>query len=384
MKKFWFVLTLVGLLFLGTSIVVQAEGKEGANEEELQESYLDELDLNEIESTLDNILGDTKFDFKDALGKLIKGDMPMTPSSILQIVKDAFFAELNQYKSTMLHIIMIVIAAAIFTNFTGVFEKSQIADISFYMMYLLLFTVLIKAFWDMSQLTMDTLGQVLNFMKVLLPAYFVAATFAAGSITAAGFYELTLVLITVIQWVLKYLLLPGVNLYVIFLLLNHLAKEDYLSKMAELLNLMISWVLKTLLGAVIGIQTVQCLIMPAVDSLKNTLLHKTSGAIPVIGNVFNAVSEVVVGSAVLVKNAVGVAGLIAVLIICLMPLVKLVIGTFMYKLLSAVIQPISDKRMIDCIGSIGDGAALLVRILFTAGALFLITLAMVTASIRGL
>ena len=154
--------------------------------------------------------------------------------------------------------------------------------------------------------------------------------------------------------------------------------------MAELLNLMISWVLKTLLGAVIGIQTVQCLIMPAVDSLKNTLLHKTSGAIPVIGNVFNAVSEVVVGSAVLVKNAVGVAGLIAVLIICLMPLVKLVIGTFMYKLLSAVIQPISDKRMIDCIASIGDGAALLVRILFTAGALFLITLAMVTASIRGL
>lgn len=380
MKNFWFVLTLVGLLFLGTSMVVQAEAKE----EELQESYLDELDLNEIESTLDNILGDTKFDFKDALGKLIKGDMPMTPSSILQIVKDAFFSELNQYKSTMMHIIMIVIAAAIFTNFTGVFEKSQIADISFYMMYLLLFTVLIKAFWDMSQLTMDTLGQVLNFMKVLLPAYFVAATFAAGSITAAGFYELTLILITVIQWVLKYLLLPGVNLYVLFLLLNHLAKEEYLSKMADLLHLMISWVLKTLLGAVIGIQTVQCLIMPAVDSLKNTLLHKTSGAIPVIGNVFNAVSEVVVGSAVLVKNAVGVAGLIAVLIICLMPLVKLVIGTFMYKLLSAVIQPISDKRMIDCIASIGDGAALLVQILFTAGALFLITLAMVTASIRGL
>ncbi|WP_394927608.1 hypothetical protein [uncultured Robinsoniella sp.] len=184
MKKFWFVLTLVGLLFLGTSMVVQAEAKE----EELQESYLDELDLNEIESTLDNILGDTKFDFKDALGKLIKGDMPMTPSSILQIVKDAFFAELNQYKSTMMHIIMIVIAAAIFTNFTGVFEKSQIADISFYMMYLLLFTVLIKAFWDMSQLTMDTLGQVLNFMKVLLPAYFVAATFAAGAITAAGVF----------------------------------------------------------------------------------------------------------------------------------------------------------------------------------------------------
>ena len=63
MKKFWFVLTLIGLLFLGTSMVVQAEAKE----EELQESYLDELDLNEIESTLDNILGDTKFDFKDAL-----------------------------------------------------------------------------------------------------------------------------------------------------------------------------------------------------------------------------------------------------------------------------------------------------------------------------
>lgn len=384
MKNLWIFL-LAGICFFFTPIVVQATEVNTESEvQELQESYLGEMDFADIQDTLEGVLGDTKFDFKESVGKLLKGEIPLTLENVWKLVTDALFSQLNQYKSTAIHILMILIAAAIFTNFTGVFEKSQIADISFYMMYMLLFTVLIQAFFEMSQLTGDTLEKVLSFMKTLLPAYFVAATFAAGSVTAAGFYELTLILITVIQWVLKYLLLPGVNLYVLFLLLNNMAKEEYLSKMAELLGFVISWVLKTLLAVVIGIQTVQCLIMPAVDSIKNTILHKTSGAIPVIGNIFNAVSEVVVGSAVLLKNAVGVAGLIVILVICLSPLIKLVLFSFLYKLLAAITQPISDKRMIECITSVGEGAGLLVKIVFTTGALFLITLAMVTASIQGL
>lgn len=382
MRRICILLIFLNILLLNP-VVVQAAGKE-IDPQELQNTYLEEMEMGDIQDTLEGIMGEEKFDFKESVGKLVKGEMPMSLDSVLQILKDALFSQISKYKSSVMHVLMIVVAAAIFTNFTGVFEKSQIAEISFYMMYLLLFAVLIKAFFEISQLTAETLDKILSFMKVLLPTYFVAATFAAGSITAAGFYELTLILITVVQYILKYVILPGVNLYVLFLLLNNLQSEEYLSKMAELLHLFISWVLKTLLAVVIGVQTVQCLIMPAVDALKNTVLHKTSGAIPVIGNIFNAVSEVVVGSAVLLKNAVGVAGLIVILVICLSPLIKLVIFSFLYKLLAAIVQPVSEKRMIECISSIGDGAGLLVKIVFTTGALFLISLAMVTASIQGL
>lgn len=350
---------------------------------DLGEGLLEDMDLGAVDETLEDLLGDTDFSFSGSVKKLMNGEIPLTWDNLKEIVKSTLFSGIGEYRKTAVQVLILVIVSAIFTNFTNVFEKSQVADISFYMMYLLLFAILMKAFYSLSQLTVDAMASVLTFMKILMPSYLVASVFASGSVTGAAYYEFTLLLITLIQSILKYLVVPAVNLFVLFMLLDHLSKEEYFSKMAELIKLFVEWTLKTLFAAVVGFQVVQCLILPAVDSLKTTVINKTAGAIPGIGNVFNSVTEVVLGSAVLIKNAIGVAGLLVILSICLIPLVKLGISALLYRLVSAVIQPISDKRMVECISSVGVGAGLLLRILGTTGVLFFITIAMVTASIRG-
>ena len=145
------------------------------------------------------------------------------------------------------------------------------------MIYLLLFTLLMQAFYSISVLTAQTLANVVNFMQVLMPVYFLAVSIASGSVTAGAFYEFTLLLITGLQMLMKYFLIPAVNLYVLFMLLNHLAKEEYLSKMADLLKLFVEWSIKTMIAVVVGFQTVQCLVMPAGDALKTAILNKAKG-----------------------------------------------------------------------------------------------------------
>lgn len=133
------------------------------------------------------------------------------------------------------------------------------------------------------------------------------------------------------QWVQRYLLLPGVQLYVLFLLLDHLSKDDRLSHLAELVRTVIEWVMKSMTAAAIGFQVIQGLILPAVDGLKNTAVSRTVSAIPGIGNLFGSVTDTVLGSAVLLKNAVGVCGMIAVLMLCLAPVCRLAFCTLIYK-----------------------------------------------------
>ncbi len=214
-----------------------------------------------------------------------------------------------------------------------------------------------------------------------MPSYFLASVFASGSVAGAGFYEVTLGVILIIQWILKYAVMPAVNLYVLFCMVNHLTKEDYLSKLAEILKTFVEWMLKTLMAAALGFQTIQRLILPAVDSLKTAVLTKTAGAVPGIGNVFSGVTEVVLGSAVLIKNAVGAAGMIFLALLCLVPLLKLGFGAVFYRLLAAIAQPVSDRRMVDCVGSVGEGLGLLMKVLLMVGALFFISIAMAAASI---
>jgi len=375
MKQAIIMIIIVGMLSLIWGLTVKAEG--------MQDTFLDEMDFGEINDTLDELLGDQSFRFGEAVGKLISGEMPFTWESIGQLVWDAMFSELDQHRKTAVQILILIIVAAIFMNFTNVFEKSQVADISFYIMYLLLFTILMKAFYNMSQIAEETLNNVLTFMKILMPSYFIAATFASGSLTGVAYYEFTLLLITLIQWLLKYAVLPAVNLYVLFLLLNHLSAKEYLSKMADLLKTFIEWSLKTLGAAAIGFQIVQSLILPALDSLKTAVVNKTAGAIPGVGNIFTGVAEVVLGSAVLIKNAIGAVGLIILVFICISPIVKLAVCVILYKVMSALIQPVSDKRMVECVGGVGEGAGMLLKIVLHIAILFFITVAMVTASIRG-
>lgn len=351
--------------------------------EDLTDSLLDELKLDEIDETLGGLLENQTVTFADAVKMLVKGEIPFTLENVGQLLKKVIFSQVEQHQDTVAYILILAIAAAVFHNFASVFDKSQVADISFYMMYLLLFTILIKAFNDLSGMTLDVLNQILTFMKFLIPSYFLAAVFASGSIAGAGFYELTLILITCIGWVLKYFVIPALNLYVLFSMLNYLTKEEYLSKLADLLKTFVEWTLKTMMAAAIGFQAVQSLILPAVDSLKTTVMNKTTGAIPGIGNIFSGVTEVVLGSAFLIKNAIGVAGMIFLIVICVIPIVRLGFCTLMYKLLAAVIQPVSDKRMMECISSMADGAALLIRVLVLVGVLFFVSIALATATIGG-
>ncbi len=378
MKRVW-ILWLV--LFWWTGCTA---GAQEIQDEDFAQSYLEELDLKEIQESIKQMFPELEFDFRQSVARLMNGEIPLSAQTIKEILRSAAFAEVDKQKALVLQILILAVAAAVFSNFVRVFEKNQISDIAFYMIYLLLFAILMRAFGELNRMTQTNLQQTLHFMRLLLPVYLVAASLAAGSVTAVGFYELTLVFITGAQFILTYIILPGIRLYVLFLLVNHLGKEDYFSKLAELIKLVLSWLLKTLFAVVVGVQTVQALLLPAIDSLKNSVWSRAAGALPVLGNTLNAVTETVLGTAVLLKNAVGAAGLIVIVLICALPVARLTICTFLYKAVGAAVQPVSDKRITECISGVGEGAALLLKTVAVTGVMFLLTLAMVTASIRGI
>lgn len=102
--------------------------------------------------------------------------------------------------------------------------------------------------------------------------------------------------------------------------------------------------------------------------------------IPGVGNVFNSVSDLVLGSAILIKNSIGVAALLVLAVLCLIPAAKLVLFSLSYKLAAAVIQPVSDVRIVECISSVGEGMFLLMKTMVVSGILFWLTLAVMCAA----
>lgn len=379
--KWYFVTLLMAAAFwlAGSNCTAQEMTAEGTSVLELP----DYLELSDLEEKLRGMTDFSDLSFSDLVLELLQGKLPSGISGLWGEVWRLLFSYLGGQKQLAVQILLIALFSAVCTNFIRVFENSQIADISFYMMYLLIGTLLIGAFAEMQALTVNTLKSLFQFVTLLLPAYVVTIVFSAGSVSALGFYELTLLSVHILQLLFIKMVLPLIQIYVVFLFFNQLTREDLFSQASEFLKTLLEWILKTTTAILVGLQTIQCLVAPAVDTLKNSTAHRIVKALPGVGGLMDSAAETIAGSAMVIKNAVGVAGMIVVLLICLLPFLKLGLSVLLFRLLCALLQPISEKRMVDCIRSFSDGVMLLMKTMLAGLAVFLVSLAMITASVRG-
>lgn len=350
---------------------------------EVERQMEENLELDEIDRSLEALLEYEQFSFKDTVLSLIQGEMPFGWETLKSVLTETLISELRQQKKLALQVLLIVLTAAVFSNFTKVFRSSQVADICYYMMYLLVSVLLMQSFGILNEIAVQAVQALISMMKALLPAYLLTIVFCAGTLTATGYSEILLFAFSLTEALMVKIMIPAVNFYLVLLILNQMSKEDYFSKFAELVEMAVSWGIKTVFGIIIGLQAVQCLISPAIDSLKNGTLHKAAKAIPGIGNTLDAAAETIAGCAVVIKNAVGIAGMIVILLLCLVPVCKLVCCILMLRVMSAAIQPVGETRLADCVSHVAGAATLLLRIVLTAMGIFMISTAMITAAVKG-
>ena len=349
-------------------------------QEESQEALLEGLELGEMQEAVNELLGEETFSVREALERILAGEEVFSIDFLLETGKNFIYDHLLADRAVLFQVVLLVLLAALFANFTNVFSGSQAGEASFYLVYMLLLALLIHSFGSLSAGLSGSLEDLTAFMQALMPSYFLAVTAASGAATAMVFYEMVLGVIFLIQTLLLKAVIPGIQAYVVIQLINYLHKEDFLSKLAELLKTVLEWSLKTITAVVIGMELIQNMISPALDSLKRDALGKTAAAIPGIGNVIDGATEVALGTAVLIRNCLGATGILILVILGLPPVIKLAGTVLAYKLLAALFQPVSDKRMTGCLWAMGEGCRLLLKVLLTVELLLLITIAVLAVS----
>ena len=349
-------------------------------QEKSQEALLKGLELAEMQETVNELLGEETFSVRQALEKILAGEEVFTPDFVLETVRGFLYEHLLADREVLFQVVLLVILAALFANFTNVFSGSQAGEASFYIVYMLLLALLIHSFGELSAELSGSLEDLTAFMQALMPSYFLAVTAASGTATAMVFYEMVFGVIYLTQVLLLKAVIPGIQAYVIIELINYLHKEDFLSKLADLLKTILEWTMRTITAVVIGMELIQNMVSPALDSLKRDALGKTAASIPGIGNVINGATEVALGTAVLIRNCLGVMGIVVLVLLGLPPVIKLAMNSLVYKLLAALLQPVSDRRMTGCLSAMGEGCRLLLKVLLTLELLLLITIAILSVS----
>lgn len=339
---------------------------------------LESMDFTDVDRMMEELFPQETMGFADAVRQIMLGNTDAGREAVKEMLWERMLGAWEVNRKSILYLILLAIAAAVFISFSDIFQTRQVSQISFYMIYLLVIGICLASFQAASEWMANGVHTLTGFMKVLYPVYFAAVTVAKGSVSSLAFYHLAIILIVVIEELLLHLIVPGIHMYVIIRVMNSLQSEDYLSKFAELLETAIGWGLKTLMGGMIGLNVIQGMLGPAIDTVKRSAVTRGMEMVPGVGDLLGGTAEVALGTAVLIKNSIGIVGMFLCLVLCLAPLLQLAVITLGYKLAAALVQPVSDKRITECIGGVGEGCRMLMNCIFVTGILFLVTVAIVT------
>ena len=335
-------------------------------------------DFSDIEKAVSEAMTvESSISFKEILQALMKGSLDSAGQMLVQMIKEQITGGIYENQQLLFKIACFAVIGAIFTNFAMTFSKEQVAETGFYLTYTLLMTLMMTSFIMTAAIITNVLKSLTGFMKVLLPTFCAALTFTTGSLLSGAYYELMMAAIAIADWLMSTLIMKLIQIYVLTALVNHISKEDYLSKLSELLALLIRWSIRTVVGVILGINILQTMLLPAIDRAKGTAAYKQISALPGVGAAMNTALGAVIGSGVLIRNVLGMGSLIVILLICVVPVVRVCMVFLSYKVVQAVIQPVTDKRLLDGMESMTQGVGMLLQVLIGCVLMFILSLAVV-------
>ena len=212
------------------------------------------------------------------------------------------------------------------------------------------------------------------FSQALLPTL-AAATAASGAVTTATFQQVaTVFLVDLFLRLVKGVLLPLVYLYIGVLTASACLPENRLGAIADGLKKITTWLLTTSLLVFTVYLSVARVISGCVDGATVMVAKAAiSGVVPVVGGIIAEASETVLAGAGLLKNTIGVFGMLAILATCAYPFLQLGIQYLLYKMTAFLAAAVGSPGLCKLIDGLGGAFGLVLGMTGSCALLLLIS-----------
>ena len=322
------------------------------------DSLIDEADYSGIDSTLDDY-GWQGTSFKELVRSVASSDTNIG-FNFTGTVTEAIIAN----RTVLVQILLLSICAMFLTVLDKNASDSAMLFISFILM-----TLIVAVFINAARTGYECVQMSIDIYKALCPVFFPAVAYSCGASSAAAYYEIILFLMYIVNVLVKNVLMRADYIYMILGMFDTFSEKDKFNKMCQLITKIIKLSVKGML--------MFFLILPLSDSLKMSVLFKAVSMIPGIGNSAQTVSKTIVGSAVLVKNSIGVAAVIVMAVTIGIPILKLVVMAFLYQILGAVLEPVADSRIVKAVLVLSESLENMIYMIAVTVVLMCLTMAII-------
>lgn len=370
MKKIILIFILV-LMLLPCEVSAETE-------EEIMSTTQEKFNISGFIEQAEQYMGESfgEIKLKDILNQAIQGkiDNQSLYKNIIKLLGE----EISSSLKILISILVIIVIHGILKSITDNLENTSVSQIIYFVQYILIVTLIMSNFTEIIKIVKETANNLVGFINVLIPLLLTLLVYTGNIATSTLLQPIILFISNFVGNIIADVLIPIVLIIVVFSIISKISEKVQVDKISKFLKSGVVWFLGVVLAIFVSVVSIEGTLSSSVDGVTaKTAKAAVSSVIPVVGKVLGDVVDSVLGCGVILKNAVGVVGVIVILGICLMPIIKIATLSIIYSLASAVIQPVADEKIVKLLDEMGGVFKLLLGILCALSVLLIIGVTMV-------
>ncbi len=314
------------------------------------------------------------------LDKLFTVSLSGNINSLLRenAISKIFLKELRESISFLSAILVVIIIHTIFKTIIDGLKNTESSKIVYFVQYLIIVTMIVNQFIMIIDITKETINNLTNFMNLLIPLMTTLMLTTGSIITTNTFQPILIFLSSFIGNFIEVLLIPLLMISIVLSIISNISDKVQVDKLSKCFKSFIIWTLGILLTLFTCILSLEGTLSSGVDGVTSkTAKTAVSTIIPVVGKILGDTVDTVMGCSNILKNSVGIVGVIIIIGIVLMPLIKILVMWLTFKLTSAVCETIADDKIVKLLDQIADGYKILFAILCSVSTMFIIGITIV-------
>ncbi|MCP3032979.1 stage III sporulation protein AE [Halobacillus sp. A1] len=304
------------------------------------------------------------------------------PSGWISGILHFLFNELLSNGKLLGALLFLTLFSTLLQAMQSSFENTVISNIAYMVVYLVLIGLALESFGQVIEYTLGAINQMSSFMIGLLPLLLGIMASFSHLLSISFFHPIIIALVQSSGLLVKHLLIPLFASSALLLIVGTLNESFKVDQLAELLRKTGVAVMAVYLTLFLGVISVQGTVTAVQDGVTmKTARFVTGNFVPVVGRLFTDATDTILGASLILKNTLGLAGVVILLGIALFPALKILAIAIIYKLAAALLQPLGDGPIVTAMDIVSRhmmyifAALLMVSMMF-----FLVIVIMVAAS----
>lgn len=348
------------------------------------ENQLNSLDTSELDKIMQDVISDSSVlsgdSFSQKVMDIISGNLTVDANTFVTYILNLF---LNDVLSFLPYVCIIIAIAVLYSmiNASHSGKNKSLNDVIHFVCYSAVVVIVIVWMSKLLSLTTKTLGMVKQQMELIFPLLLTILTALSGNVSVSVYQPAMAMLSGTVISVFVNVLMPIFTFMLVFITISNLTTNIKFNKFSDFFSSCFKWIMGIVLMIFSSFVSIQGLMAGSIDTISiKTAKYTLKSAVPIIGGFLSDGVSLIMVSSVLIKNAVGVAGLILLFACILLPVVKILVFSFLMKLASSILEPIADNRITSFISSIAKAIQMLIALLIGVAFMYFIMVGLVMCS----